>query len=155
MLNRDSKQLFNSESLSGNTTQLYISLLLVYISKLIAIMKKDSDKFKVFIVVDDAERYFPPNHYAELDSTLSIGPAKNTHFIAITNNIDKLSSYVVANSNQIIFTHTDTSITHNESGTAIHKILKYSEDIEALSELSDEEYMIIKSHEYYGTIKNI
>ena len=143
---------FNSESLSGNTTQLYISLLLVYISKLIAIMKKDSDKFKVFIVVDDAERYFPPNHYAELDSTFSIGPVKGTHFIAITNGIDKLPSYVVANSNQIIFTHTDPSITHNESGTAIHKILQYPEDVEALSELSDEEYMIIKPHEYYGTV---
>lgn len=144
---------FNSESLSGNTTQLYISLLLVYISKLIAIMKKGSDKYKVFIVVDDAERYFPPNHYAELDSTFSIGPVKGTHFIAITNSIDKLPSYVVANSNQIIFTHTDPS--KIDEGTVINKILKCPDDIESLTELSDKEYLTINPHEFYGTIKRI
>lgn len=148
---------FNSGSLSGNAAHLYFSLLSVYISELIKKMKNKDDKYKTFVIIDEAE------HFLSNSASLVFEPKKNTaiingavddiHFINITNNIDKLPSYVVANSNHIIFTRTKTSLTNNK--TAINKILQCSEDIEALSELSEKEYMIIKSHEYYGTIKNI
>lgn len=155
--------IFNSGELSGNTSHMYFSMLAAYLSELIEIWKKNANKFKVFIVLDEAEQYLPKLNLSDCSDTILYqigavptflkGAADNTHFITITNNIDKLPSYVTANSNQIFFTHTDPS--KIDEGTVINKILKCPDDVEALTELSDKEYMTINPHEFYGTIKRI